>query len=87
MDLQILVKECANPSYEARRFARKEFASSQIFCHFKFLLRKQVNNLFICFTNQETINEIWSIMRFEINKKKDKGQFAGFSFFGGGSGI
>ena len=36
VDLQILVKECANARYEARGFTQKDFASSQI---------SQLNNL------------------------------------------
>ena len=33
VDLQILVKGCANTSYEARKFTHKEFTSSPIFCY------------------------------------------------------
>ena len=38
MDLQILLKGCANRSYEAIRFTQKEFPSQQIFFHLKSLL-------------------------------------------------
>ena len=39
VELRILVKECANTSYEARWLRQKDFASQQMFYHLKLLLK------------------------------------------------